>query len=366
MSRYYDKDALKNSLEPEQIFDLLEDWGGQPIWGEKSIISSTICHNKPDVGSHKLYYYFGTHLFVCYTGCIGDSTFDIFDLCIKVIKNQKGQNWELYDAMNYIANFFGLEGVSQKQKKEELIDWQIFKRHEPQNFQISQLPVLKEYNPIILTRFTYLNIKSWEKEGISSEVCRKNFISYYPGGEQIVIPHWDINNRLIGIRGRSLSEEAADRFGKYRPLKVNKQLYSHPLSMNLYHIEKTKDNIRKYKTAIVLEGEKSCLQYQAMYDEENDISVACCGQNLSTYQVNILKSLGVREIILALDRQFQAIGDDEFKKLKAKLLYLYKKYKNSLKVSIIFDKNMITPYKASPTDCGKQIFEQLLKERIML
>ena len=231
---------------------------------------------------------------------------------------------------------------------------------------MQDIPILKEYNPIILTRFLYPRIEKWEQEGIKPEINRRNLIGYYQGNDQIVIPHFDINNRLIGIRGRYVSAAAADRYGKYRPLMVCNQLYSHPLSMNLYNINHSKDIIKERHIAIIFEGEKSTLQYQSFYGIDNDISVACCGSSVSVCQMNILKSLDVREIILAFDRQFQEIGDEEFKKLKAKLLHIYLKYKNSLKISIIFDKDKITPYKASPTDQGCKIFEKLLKERMML
>ena len=284
------------------------------------------------------------------------------------MKNQKDLTWELYDAMDYIASYFGFNGEDKEDDSNEdtLEDWDVFKRHSFKPPQILQIPVLKEYNPIILTRFAYPRIQRWEQEGISREVCKKNFIGYYPSGEQIVIPHFDINNRLVGIRGRFLAEDLADRYGKYRPLTVNKQLYNHPLSMNLYHLNSSQDAIRKSHVAIVFEGEKSTLQYQSYYGHENDISVACCGSSLSSYQVNLLKSIGVKEIIMAFDRQFQEIGDDEFKRLKAKLTYIHNKYKNIIKVTIIFDKHMITPYKASPTDMGKEVFEKLLRERLVL
>ena len=76
--------------------------------------------------------------------------------------------------------------------------------------------------------------------------------------------------------------------------------------------------------------------------------------------------MGVQEIIVAFDRQFQQIGDDEFKHLKKNLLQLYSKYKNFVNISFIFDKNMITNYKASPIDEGMDKFLQLFKERIIL
>lgn len=191
-------------------------------------------------------------------------------------------------------------------------------------------------------------------------------IGFYPGGDQITIPHFDINGRFIGLRGRTLCKEEGERFGKYRPLKIGKDLYNHPLGMSLYNLNNSKDNIRLVKKAIVFEGEKSTLLYQSYFGLENDISVACCGSSLSTYQVQELIDSGAEEIIIAFDRQFQEIGDEEFQHLKRNLLKLRAKYKNYVNISFIFDKNMITGYKDSPIDCGPEIFLKLFKERIVL
>lgn len=112
--------------------------------------------------------------------------------------------------------------------------------------------------------------------------------------------------------------------------------------------------------------EKSCLQYQTYFGIDNDISVACCGSSISNYQIQLLLEENVSELIIAFDRQFQEIGDTEFKHLKDNLLRLREKYKNDVLISFIFDKNMITGYKDSPTDDGKEKFLQLFKERITL
>ena len=103
-----------------------------------------------------------------------------------------------------------------------------------------------------------------------------------------------------------------------------------------------------------------------MFGIDNDISVACCGSNISGYQIHFLIESGANEIIVALDRQFQSIGDNEYKQLTNKLIKLNDKYKNYVNLSFMFDKNMITGYKSSPTDEGKDKFLQLFKERIML
>lgn len=135
--------------------------------------------------------------------------------------------------------------------------------------------------------------------------------------------------------------------------------------MNLYNLNHSKENIKKVKAAIIFESEKSCLMYQSYYGYDNDISVACCGSSISSYHIDLLKSLGVNEIIIAFDRQFVEISDDEFKRLKAKLIHIYNKYNKDIRISAIFDKRMITNYKSSPIDEGKEKFEKLLNERII-
>ena len=363
MAGYFNKDKIKENLELENIFDLVVELGGEPEYADSGLICQTICHNPPGEGSRKLYYYSNSNLFRCYTSC--DDTFDIFDLVIKAMKIQRDEDWELYDAMNFISHFFGLAGEAPSKEENNLINWEIFKKHDFDILLDNKEIELPEYSNKILDNFTYPRIIPWEKEGISNEVCKDNLIGYYAGGEQITIPHFDMNNRLIGIRGRFIAQEDAERFGKYRPLYVNKVLYNHPLSMNLYNLNNSKENIKQSKSAIIFESEKSCLMFQSYYGKENDISVACCGSSISSYQINLLKQLGVKEIIIAFDRQFQELGDDEFKRLKRKLIGINKKYGTDVLITTIFDKNKLLPYKASPIDISKEIFEKLLLERFV-
>ena len=81
----FDKLKIREALTSENIFDLLQEWGGDPIATSFGFISATICHNAPGNGSKKLYYYENTGLFKCFTGC--DAYFDVFELFInKFIK----------------------------------------------------------------------------------------------------------------------------------------------------------------------------------------------------------------------------------------------------------------------------------------
>ena len=365
----FDKSEIRSNISIDNIFDLLQEWGGDPEYTDFGILSTTICHNLPGEGSKKLYFYENSGLFRCYTGC--DASFDIFELTIKVFDIQHNQKMDLNDAVRFIAAKLGFGGRLEEVPDEKgLEDWAILSNYDRiQNIELGEKKnvVLKEYDDIILSRFNYsLKLTPWLKEGITQEAINQAKIGFYPGGDQITIPHFDINGRFVGLRGRTLCKEEGELYGKYRPLRVNNTMYNHPLGMNLYNLNNSKNAINIIKKAIVFEGEKSALLYKSYFGIDNDISVACCGSNLSAYQVQLLIDSGAEEIIVAFDRQFQEIGDKEFKHLKTNLLKLYNKYKNFVKITFIFDSKMLTDYKDSPIDKGPEIFLQLFKERIVL
>ena len=364
----FNKEEIRQALTIENIFELLVEFGGEPQYTNFGIISATICHNMPGEGSRKLYYYTNSDLFKCYTGC--NSFFDIFELVIKVQDIQHGRKFDLNDAVRWVAGHFGMAGrYDDDAAQDQLEDWKIFSNYERiENIELkTNNIILKEYNPEILTRFNYnVKLTPWLEDNIDQWALDMNRIGFYPGQDVITIPHFDIDNRFIGLRGRSLVFDEAKMFGKYRPIKINKIQYSHPLGMNLYNLNNSKDNMKRIQKAVIFEGEKSCLQFKTYFGQEADISAACCGSSISNYQVQLLLNQGITELIIAFDRQFQEIGDTEFKHLKDNLLRLREKYKNDVLISFIFDKNMITGYKDSPTDDGKEKFLQLFKERITL
>lgn len=364
----FDKVEIRNNLTLENIYELLNEWGGEPEYTNFGIISSTICHNPPGTGSKKLYYYENSKLFRCYSGC-EDPTFDIFQLAIKIMEIQKRIVFNLNDSVRWIAQHFGFSGTEEFIEEESLEDWKHFSNYERiQSIETNkQEIILKEYDKTILSRFNYsVQIKPWLEEEINEKTLRKANIGYYPGGDQITIPHYDINNRFIGLRGRTLCADEGERYGKYRPLKINKVLYNHPLGFNLYGLNWAKNNIVLMKKVIVFESEKSVLKYLSYFGIDNSIAVACCGSSLSAYQVQLLLSLGVEEIIIAFDKQYKNLNTEESKIWQKKLVQIYNKYKNNVIISFLWDKENLLEYKNSPIDEGPEKFLKLFKERIIL
>ena len=366
--QYYDKNEIKEKLTTDMVSDIVYEFGGEPKATSFGFISATICHNVAGEGSHKLYYYENTRLFRCYTGC--DSTFDIFELIQKVkLLSRPNCNWTLFDSMRWVCLRYNWTPSSKEDDEIALPDWAILDRYNkfvPDENLAAQIIQLKEYDESILTRLSYPKISSWLAEGISQEILDKNKIGYYPGGEQITIPHYDARGRFIGLRGRAISKDNADKYGKYRPIFINGTLYNHPLGLNLYNLNNSKDNIGLARKAIVVEGEKSCLKSASYFGVDNDISVACCGSAISFVQIKLLLEAGASEIIIGFDKQFQEIGDAEFKHLVKNLKNIHKKYSPYATISFLFDKWNLLGYKDSPLDRGPEVFKQLYKQRIFL
>ena len=126
----YDKSEIREVLELENIFELLQEWGGDPEYTGFGILSSTICHNEPGEGSRKLYYYSNSGLFRCYTGC--DSYFDIFELTRKVAKIQWSEEYDLNDAVRWIARRFGIAGRNEdgSESDDKIEDWKLLANYE--------------------------------------------------------------------------------------------------------------------------------------------------------------------------------------------------------------------------------------------
>ena len=378
----YDKDEIKNSLTVDDVIRLVAELGGEPIMAPSGtyFTARTICHNVLGEGSHKLYYYDNTKLFQCYTDCAG--SFDIYELVQKV-KNINEEfkigytkdgpaprAWQLYDAVEFVAIYFGFSGESMEFQEMgyQLEDWKIFDKINQRQQKIDapkQIIELTKYDDNILKYLPRPRILSWEKEGITNEVMKNRGIAFDPRTQSIVIPHWDINNNLVGIRERTLVKED-EKYGKYKPAILNGKMYNHPLGFNLYNLNYSKDAIQSFKKAIIFEGEKSPLLYASYFGEDNDITVATCGNNLLNYQVQLLMSLGVEEIIIAYDKQFKENGDPEWQRLKKNLINIHLKYGAYVQISYMFDKEDLLDYKDSPIDKGPAVFLKLFQNRITL
>lgn len=357
----YSKEEVKENLDIDHIYSLLDFFNAEPEIIDDTIVSKTICHNGD---TRKLYYYDNTQLFHCYSDSCG--TFDIFEL-IQKVKDVD----DLNQVINFVVNFFNLQYKLNEIEIAEATaeDWKILRsRISEEDLAVNGAKELEfdTYSWDVLKYYPKPLIKPWYNEGITKDACDYMGICYDPCGGNILIPHLSINNELIGIRQRTLIQEN-EKYGKYRPWKHNGVLYNHPLGFSLYGLAQAKDNISKAKTAIVCESEKSVLQYISYFGTANNICVAVCGSSLSRYQFDLLYKLGITELVLGFDRDFEEKWSDDYIRVQQKFKKVYDKYSPYVNISFLFDTECDTlGYKSSPLDEGKDKFLYLFRNRVIL
>ena len=275
----YSSEEIVKNLTLENVINFLESLGVEEIDRQEDyLVSPTICHNPLDEAeSMKLYYYDKDKHFHCYTEC--SENFNIIELYRRYMAIN---HYEVtyFEAEDYIRQFvtdtdLEIETYHKKEKEEKT-----------EKIDFIDLP---EYKPYVMDCFIPYRHPLWLRDGISGESMDKFNIRFSLSQNKIIIPHYDVNGRLVGIRGRALNDWEIENVGKYTPIKIEQTWYKHPLSMNLYGLNVTKENIRRQGVCFLVESEKAVMQM----DNFNipNCSVAICGSNFNKYQLNILSIL---------------------------------------------------------------------------
>lgn len=353
----YSKEDVKDNLTIDDVYDLLEFFGANPKDYGDYLVAQTICHSGE---SNKLYFYSENMMFHCYTHC---GSFDAIELVQKV----KGVDFNA--AIYFLVNYFNLQYKLDEADIDysSLDDWKIFDRTgkieeiQSEDIKLNRIH-LKEYDDNVIAHYPQPRIAPFEDAYISYEVCKEMNIRYDPISGSIIIPHYDEDDRCIGIRQRTIIQEN-EVYGKYRPWYHNKKQYNHALAFALYNLNKSKENIRRAGLAIVFESEKSALAYSSFFSIENSLAVAVCGSSLSRYQFESLQLYGAKEIVIAFDKDYTDTNDERYATFVEKMSRINKKYGSQCNLSFIVDTLGLLGEKESPTDRGKEVFLTLFKNR---
>ena len=348
---------IKEIITHEDIKRIMSSYGAEPYSENESIIIfPTICHNHlAEEGSPKLYYYKNSKMFYCFTQC--SKSYDIFELLITIEHLRGNKQYNFFDSLYFLTDKLNIQEnffIEQKQNiYESKKDYYKRKNHNiPYNY----------YDNNIINFFDYYLPYEWAKDGITLNELKKFNIRYYSSENQMIIPHYDIQERLVGVRIRAFNEEDILK-GKYRPLKLENKIYSHPLSQFCYGLWNTKQNIQQTQKAIIFEGEKSTWLAERL---EYNNTVAACGSNISKIQIQQLIKCGAKEIIIAFDKEYKNAKDKKSEQYYNKLYKLADKYKLYCNMSFIFDFENILKEKQSPIDNSIDEFNYLLGKRIRI
>lgn len=345
-----DYEGIIEQLSMDKVKELLYRLGAVEVREEPGrLITNTICHNEnAEEASLKLYYYDNSRLFMCYTEC-GAMTIFTF---LKHYYETRGidYNWysDIYKVILDCSNFDPFNNfVNQKYKS--IKD----KYKKPEDVKLPTYP-----NGIIDCFIKYYPVE-WLNDGISKETMDKFNIRFSTIQNKIIIPHYNVNNELVGIRGRALDNWEIENVGKYLPVQIENKWYSHPLSLNLYGLNITKDNIKKQGYCFLFEGEKSVLQMDSF--KQPNCGVAVCGSQFNKHALKILLTeCNPKEIVICFDKEELPNSHKYFDKLYS----IGRKYQNYCNFSFIYDRDNLLELKDSPTDKGEEVFNKLLKKRV--
>ena len=344
-----DYEQIVKDLKDEEVIRLMYELGAdRHEETDNYIIFPTICHNENATeASMKLYYYKDTHLLYCYTE---DGPMTIY----KFLENYyKTRNIEYNWGQDILKVVFQCSAATELTTKET-----IFKQSLKDKYRKRQSIQLAAYSPNVLESFVKQYPIEWLEDNISAGAMDKYNIRYSISQNKIIIPHYDINNRLVGIRGRALNESEI-AYAKYAPVKIEDIVYKHKLSLNLYGLNHNWENIKELGICYIAESEKAVLQSE-LFGEKN-CTVAICGSSLNIYQIKLLmQHCQPKEIVLCLDKE-ELPGEDKY---FYKLWDMCSKYKLYTNMSFIYDRENLLNLKDSPFDRGRNIFNKLLEKRV--
>ena len=350
MSRIKD---LRMKLTEEEIKNILAKYGAfVHTETDAALIFPTVCHNHSD-GSPKMYYYKEDKIFRCYTEC--NSMFDIFDLLTKMHKI-RGEDITL----NHAIDITGVKRDIQQVDADVLADLEYLKRLTSINDKHVNENTVQIRDKQILNSFRYnaVGVSPWLNEGISEDAMHRFNIKYDSTRNAIIIPNLDHNGNLVGIRGRFFGENAP---AKYMPIKFNNEILSHPTGKFLYGYYENKHKIREKGMAIIFEGEKSVLKMETLYPQSN-IALATSGKKITLDQLDALLKLNLNEVILAYDKDYTNVKERKERITEyEKIVSILRPY---FAVSILVDFNDQLAHKDSPIDQGKEVFEDLIRNRV--
>lgn len=342
-----------SNLDTDSVIHLMTELGADRYDNrEDFVIFPTICHNlESSEASMKLYFYKKNKMFVCYTECGSMSIFKFLRTYYE--ERQIEYDWyqDIYEVVCNCSSFKQKEGFIKPVYKSLKERYSVARKE-------VQLP---EYSPNVLDCFIKHYPPEWLNDGISKLAMDKFNISYSISQNKIIIPHYDIDGRLVGIRGRALNEWEVENVGKYAPIRIENTWYKHPLSMNLYGLNVNRKNIRAHGLCFLFESEKAVMQMENFHLP--NCSVAVCGSNFNKYQLNILmKTCAPHEIILCFDKE-ELPGEDKYFN---KLWNICQKYKNYCNFSFVYDREGLLDLKDSPTDKGEETFIKLIGKRVIV
>lgn len=278
---------------------------------------------------------------------------DIFDLISYIVFDcyesdemskclPKSKRW-ICDKLGY--NEF-LEGGFVEQKEDDPLKWlkDLKKKRNRKKYESQEN---KSYDESILNQYIMYPYEGYLKEGIDYGTQVEFQIGFDLLSERIIFPIRNQYGDIVSVKGRTIDAE-------YKSKGIPKFLYLYNFNMmyELYNWDKALYYIYEKKEIIIYEAEKTCW-LSSQFGFRN--CVALGGSEISDYQVNMIKTLDLDfKIVLAFDRD----------KTPDEIMKQAQKFGKVRQLYVMWDKRSVfsKELKHSPTDLGKDAFEQLYRD----
>lgn len=308
-------------------------------------------------GSPKLYFYKDTGIYV---GMTAGRSYDIISLVQTRLALLK-QPCSFLDACQFILDTTNInpDSISHVKKEGHVYDWSNLERFIRVRKYGNQL---SEYNRNIIDTLPPLYPQAWIDEGISEETMEKYQIRYYERCNQTVIPCFDDEARLVGVRVRNWDKDRVEQ-AKYMPLvTLDGQCYKFNTNQVFYGINYNKPEIERTGKVIIVESEKAVMKLDT-YMGRHNIALGMYGSNLGIQRRNQLLKMGVNTVSYVVDNDFIGQDDEFFEQWREKIRHFIKLWDGFCRVEIVWDNLGLLGPKENATDRTKEVWEQLWENR---
>ena len=326
------------------------------------------CHNIDcSCCGNNLVFYIEERSFYCFSEC--HSSYNLLSLTKKRFETI-GENKTTTQSLKYICKCLDIPFNFKEDVKRgngHILNWkqQLLKyTKDGRKYNTEK----KKYDKKILSYFDNAYYDDWLNEGLSEEALDKFGIKWYNSEQQIVIPCFDRNANLVGIRVRNIEPTKAERLGKYRPLEMlNGTVYKFPTNDYFYGENLNSDYIRKIKKCCLVESEKAVIKSETFFGRKN-FCLGLMGHSIGQEQINYLVELGVKDIYLCLDWDYHDINDDEYDAYVEGVNKLYFKMKPYFsRIFVIVNPNEHNDwYKCNIFDLPKDMFVDIWDKRELI
>lgn len=309
-------------------------------------------------GSPKLYFYKDTSIYV---GMTAGRSYDIISLVQTRLSLLK-QPCSFLDACQFILDTTNInpDSISRVKKEGHVYDWSNLERFIKVRKYGNQL---SEYNRNIIDTLPPLYPQAWIDEGISEETMDKYQIRYYERCNQTVIPCFDDEARLVGVRVRNWDKDRVEQ-AKYMPLvTLDGQCYKFNTNQVFYGINYNKPEIERTGKVIIVESEKAVMKLDT-YMGRHNIALGMYGHQLGIQRRNQLLKMGVKHVIYVPDNDWIGKDDEAFDAWCKSVRSLCDLFKGFCDVDIVWDNSgeLLGP-KDNATDKDKATWEKLFNNR---